>query len=126
MEDGVDGKLRPMERIWLYTVFTHTEDLEVQKYHVEEAEKKLEGMEDGSRRIWMTIYTKHLAVIEKFGRFPHRNQFMHRKDAAGEEEFVKDETFRFDLPVRLLTDPVTGEKKIVFVKPGEEPQEATV
>jgi uncharacterized protein (DUF924 family) len=32
---------------------------------------------------------RHLKVIERFGRFPHRNKILHRETTPEEAEFLK-------------------------------------
>jgi uncharacterized protein (DUF924 family) len=117
-----DDQLTVMERVWLYLVFTHAEDKEVQNQCVMLAKDKLCDMEANFRKMWITIFEKHETVIEKFGRFPHRNKFMCRKSTADEEEFVNDLKFRFDLPVVLTVDPETGTAGFNFVS--SEPAES--
>ena len=45
------------------------------------------------------IFHRHLAVIMRFGRFPHRNQVLGRTSTPAEEAFLDDDAFRFDLPL---------------------------
>lgn len=121
---GMDDRLQVFERVWLYLVFTHAEDLEVQKKCVELGTTKLEEMDENWKKMWIVIFEKHRKVIEDFGRFPHRNVQMYRDSTEEEAEFVKDESFRFDLPVQCTIDPVTGKPKFVFVAPGTAPPAA--
>lgn len=115
LNEAMDDNLKVMERVWLYLVLTHTEDQMVQKECVDLAKRKLDGMEGNFRKMWIIIFEKHLTVIEKFGRFPHRNKFMHRHSTADEDDFVNDPKYRFDLPVTLTEDPNTGAKGFNFI-----------
>ena len=45
------------------------------------------------------IFHRHVAVIKRFGRFPHRNKILERTSTAAEEDFLADSSFRFDLPL---------------------------
>ncbi len=36
---------------------------------------------------------------KRFGRFPHRNRLLQRTNTAAEEDFLNNNTFRFDLPL---------------------------
>ena len=45
------------------------------------------------------IFHRHVAVIKRFGRFPHRNKILQRANTAAEEDFLADSSFRFDLPL---------------------------
>lgn len=119
-----DDALTDLEKVWFYLVLTHTEDLHAQKQCVALANEKLVNMPEMFRKMWNTIFEKHLTVIERFGRFPHRNKFQLRESTPEEAEFLDDPTFRFDLPVVLIVDPVTGEAKFIF-KTGAEDHDST-
>ena len=45
------------------------------------------------------IFHRHVAVIMRFGRFPHRNKVLQRANTPAEEEFLENNLFRFDLPL---------------------------
>ena len=48
---------------------------------------------------WLSHLRYHLQVIEKFGRFPHRNEIHKRATTPLEATFLEDPAFRFDLPL---------------------------
>eukprot|EP00581_Thalassiosira_minuscula_P032835 CAMPEP_0183761012 /NCGR_PEP_ID=MMETSP0739-20130205/8144_1 /TAXON_ID=385413 /ORGANISM="Thalassiosira miniscula, Strain CCMP1093" /LENGTH=409 /DNA_ID=CAMNT_0025999077 /DNA_START=30 /DNA_END=1259 /DNA_ORIENTATION=+ len=119
LDAGQDEALSPMERVWFYLVLTHTEDLQSQRLCVALGNTKLEGMEENFKNMWQLIFKKHLVVIEKFGRFAHRNKALKRIPTQMEEDFVNDPSFRFDLPVKLSIDQATGMAKFEFVSSAE-------
>lgn len=87
--NGHDRALPPIRRRFLYLPFEHSESLPDQQYCVslfEQSGDDPEGL-DHAR--------KHLAVIERFGRFPHRNEAMERETTPDEEEFLKGPDSRF-------------------------------
>ena len=45
------------------------------------------------------IFHRHVAVIKRFGRFPHRNKILQRANTVAEEDFLENSSFRFDLPL---------------------------
>jgi alkyl hydroperoxide reductase subunit AhpC len=45
------------------------------------------------------IFHRHVAVIKRFGRFPHRNTILQRPHTLAEEDFLTNSSFRFDLPL---------------------------
>jgi alkyl hydroperoxide reductase subunit AhpC len=45
------------------------------------------------------IFHRHVAVIKRFGRFPHRNKILQRTNTLPEEHFLDNNSFRFDLPL---------------------------
>lgn len=80
---GHDRAMPAIRRRFLYLPFEHSESLPDQRYCVslfEQAGDDPEGL-DYAR--------KHLAVIERFGRFPHRNEALERETTPEEEEFLK-------------------------------------
>jgi uncharacterized protein (DUF924 family) len=93
VDEGADRRLDPYERAFVYLPFEHAEDLACQRQAVllfEALARSAPGtaeMLDYARR--------HLAVIERFGRFPHRNAILGRADAPGEREFLREPGSRF-------------------------------
>lgn len=79
---GHDRALPPIRRRFLYLPFEHSEVLSDQRYAVtlfEQAGDDTEGL-DYARR--------HLAIIERFGRFPQRNEALERETTPEEGEFL--------------------------------------
>jgi alkyl hydroperoxide reductase subunit AhpC/uncharacterized protein (DUF924 family)/CRP-like cAMP-binding protein len=97
---GVANRLRPIERVFLCLVLTHSESLDDQHLCMEEWERaKAELAPDDPLNIFHEIFHRHVAVITRFGRFPHRNLILHRVNSEAEEAFLADNSFRFDLPL---------------------------
>lgn len=83
---GFDAGMPPERRMFYYLPFEHSEDLEDQRRCVALTEpfRDLSGFED------IHDYAlRHLRVIERFGRFPHRNAILGRENTPEEEEFLK-------------------------------------
>lgn len=80
---GHDRALTPLRRRFLYMPFEHSEVLSDQRYCVELFERAGDDPEglDYARR--------HMDVIARFGRFPHRNAVMERETSPEEEAFLK-------------------------------------
>ncbi|MDO3721571.1 DUF924 family protein [Marinobacter sp. chi1] len=79
---GFDRELAPVERSFLYLPFMHSES---QLIHVE-AVKLYEQL--GIRNNLEFEY-KHKAIIDRFGRYPHRNNILGRASTPEEIEFLK-------------------------------------
>lgn len=88
----LDRELIPAQRAFFYMPLEHAEDLEMQRLGVrcfdglartvgDRCRKDYEGFLDYARR--------HLAVIERFRRFPHRNRLLGRASTPQEIEFLK-------------------------------------
>jgi uncharacterized protein (DUF924 family) len=78
--------LLAVQRWFVYLPFEHSEDLNHQRHCVE----LYEQMSDDPDMADAMIYAiKHLEVIERFGRFPHRNKILGRETTPEEAEFLK-------------------------------------
>ncbi len=79
---GLDIELNPEQRSFLYMPFMHSESPLI---HVE-AEKlfRAPGLENN-----YDFELKHKAIIDRFGRYPHRNEILGRKSTPEEIEFLK-------------------------------------
>ncbi|MGD1850665.1 MAG: DUF924 family protein [Cyanophyceae cyanobacterium] len=81
-----DQNLLPVQRVFFYLPFEHSEAIADQLESLR-LFKTLEG--DPECGSFVTYAQKHYEVIEKFGRFPHRNVILGRENTAAEEEFLK-------------------------------------
>ena len=88
-----DEKLLPVQRVFVYLPFEHAEGIGMQeealrlyKRLVAEA-PELQNMLDYAQR--------HHDVVQRFGRFPHRNAILGRQSTAEEIEFLKQPGSRF-------------------------------
>lgn len=85
LDRGDDLTLLPVERQFLYLPFEHSEALADQERAVElmrtlEAFEPTRGLTQWAER--------HLAIVRRFGRFPHRNAALGRASTADEEAFL--------------------------------------
>jgi len=89
---GDDGTLEPHQRVFLYLPLEHAEDTRAQGESVrafetlaaavpETLRKEFEGYLDYARR--------HAEVVERFGRFPHRNRALGRPSSEQELAFLR-------------------------------------
>jgi uncharacterized protein (DUF924 family) len=83
LSKGFDQVLTPIKRRFLYLPFEHSENLNDQRKCVElfESMKKDDPMGHD-------YALRHLKVIERFGRFPHRNKILGRMNTPEEEEYL--------------------------------------
>ena len=82
---GFDRELPAAARMFLYLPFQHSEELADQRRSVELSEAIAGDPESGDN----LAYAKaHLEVIERFGRFPHRNTQLGRRSTPEEEAYV--------------------------------------
>ncbi|HEU4838600.1 MAG TPA: DUF924 family protein [Micavibrio sp.] len=83
LSKGFDQVLAPIKRRFLYLPFEHSENLNDQRKCVELFEKMKKDDPLG-----YDYAMRHLKVIEKYGRFPHRNKILSRMNTPEEEEYL--------------------------------------
>lgn len=86
VERGFDKELLPIQRSFVYLPFEHAENLEHQRQCVELFSTLKDHPECSSG---VDYAHRHLKVIERFGRFPHRNEILGRETTPEEAEFLK-------------------------------------
>jgi uncharacterized protein (DUF924 family) len=97
---GASERLRPVERVFLCLVLTHSERLEDQHLCMAEWGRAMAGLApEDPLNAFDEIFLRHVVVIRRFGRFPHRNNVLQRVSSAAEEDFLGNSNFRFDLPL---------------------------
>jgi len=93
MQSGADAALEPLERLFFLMPLQHAESLQAQDESVAAYRRLLEdapaGQEDLFRDALESAQT-HRAVIERFGRFPHRNAALGRESTADELVFIAE------------------------------------
>lgn len=85
---GEDKKLSPIERNFLYMPFMHSESLVIHETAV--ALYKANGIANN-----LEFELKHKEIIERFGRYPHRNIILNRESTAEEIEFLNQPNSSF-------------------------------
>ena len=76
-----DSQLTAQQKAFLYMPFMHSEDIEDQKQALKLFDQP--GLEDNFR-----FAKHHLGIVEKFGRFPHRNSVLGRQSTPAEIEYL--------------------------------------
>lgn len=84
LHKGYDALLNPIKRKFMYMPFMHSENLQDQRKSV----SLFEGMK-GDDPLTYEYALKHLEVIEKFGRFPHRNKILGRESTENEMQYLQ-------------------------------------
>jgi uncharacterized protein (DUF924 family) len=81
IEKAFDRELPVRQKSFIYKPFMHSENLEDQARAVELFSQP--GLEDNLR-----FAKHHYDIVERFGRFPHRNNILGRESSAGEIEYL--------------------------------------
>lgn len=77
-----DKQLKPIERSFLYMPFMHSESLIIHETAIELFQSN--GLQNN-----IDFEIKHKKIIERFGRYPHRNDILGRESTEEELEFLK-------------------------------------
>jgi len=87
LAQGFDGAVLPAWRLFLYMPFHHSEDLADQRRAVALFARLPNREERGALGRYGVRYVE---VIERFGRFPHRNTILGRPSSAEEIAFLEN------------------------------------
>ncbi|MCX7139994.1 MAG: DUF924 domain-containing protein [Proteobacteria bacterium] len=79
---GAEDALDPVERSFLYLPFMHSESPAIHAIALELYRKN--GIQSN-----LDFEIRHKNIIERFGRYPHRNAILGRASTAEEIEFLK-------------------------------------
>ena len=93
VESGQDQSLSRVERIFLYMPLQHIEDLGLQRRSIELFESLASGVDEAWREYFADAANSarlHHDIIERFGRFPHRNRILGRKSTEEEARYLLD------------------------------------
>jgi uncharacterized protein (DUF924 family) len=81
--EGLDAKLPPTQRWFIYLPFQHAEDSADQARSIE----LFTALGNPSA---LDFALRHQAVIDRFGRFPHRNAILGRQSTEEEKAFLEE------------------------------------
>lgn len=80
LEAGFDQRIEAGLRVFCYLPFSHSEDLEDQVRAV--------ALNQGIGQPWLHHAEDHWRIVERFGRFPHRNAILGRATTVEEQTFL--------------------------------------
>ena len=87
-----DKQLCFVHRFFFYHPLEHSESLEDQELCIKLIEQVMQEVkEENKKRVegFLRYAKQHRDIIEKFGRFPHRNEIFGRKSTEKELEYLK-------------------------------------
>jgi uncharacterized protein (DUF924 family) len=87
IDTPAERAMAPVQRTFVYMPLMHSEVLEDQK----ECVRLFEALAGESALVTdsLRFAVRHLEIIERFGRFPHRNEILGRKSTDEELAFLK-------------------------------------
>jgi uncharacterized protein (DUF924 family) len=80
---GADRALEAQRRSFLYMPFMHSESLEIH-------DVAMELFEANGDQSTLEFELRHRAIIERFGRYPHRNAVLGRRSSVAELDFLTE------------------------------------
>lgn len=86
-----DQSLTPIQRVFFYMPLQHAESAKVQAKSVELYSRLAEAVSPTQRETFLTVVQfaeLHRDIIDRFGRFPHRNKVLGRENTPEENEFL--------------------------------------
>ncbi|MGH8196172.1 MAG: DUF924 family protein [Woeseiaceae bacterium] len=86
-----DKGLTPIQRVFFYMPLQHAESRKVQAKSVDIYRRLASAMSPTYRETFETIAQfaeLHCDIVQRFGRFPHRNKLLNRKNTPEEEEYL--------------------------------------
>ena len=81
IDAGLDQQLTQQQRLFLYMPFQHSEDRAVQTRSIELFTQL--GLADN-----LDYAHRHKDIVDRFGRFPHRNAVLGRRSTTEELQFI--------------------------------------
>lgn len=98
MQSGADAALDASERIFFYMPLQHAESPEVQDESVAAYRRLVTEAPADLRESFEEVLghaEHHRSIIERFGRFPHRNRSLGRESTAAERAWLRESGERF-------------------------------
>jgi len=98
VDAGFDARLHPLLAAFMYLPFEHAEDAALQARSVQAFEALERRAPPGLEALFagFTDYAhRHRRIIERFGRFPHRNAILGRTTSAEEAAYLEQGGDRF-------------------------------
>ena len=95
---GYLERLALIEQCVFVLPYEHSEDLSVQRAGVKLVEQIVAGASpewEPSARGSLHFAKQHLKIVERFGRFPHRNAALGRLSTTAEQAYLEDDTESF-------------------------------
>jgi uncharacterized protein (DUF924 family) len=98
LDEEQEEALAPLQRVFVYLVLEHAEDLLLQDEAVRRFTRLLSVAAPAERALYadyLDYAERHRQVIARFARFPHRNAVLGRPSTAEELAFLREPGSRF-------------------------------
>lgn len=98
LQTAADQDLTPIRRAFFYMPLEHSEQLAHQQKSVELFERLAREMQETGSDVFtgfVEFARQHKTIIERFGRFPHRNEVLGRSSRQSELDFLSEPNSSF-------------------------------
>ncbi len=93
MQSAADAALTPVERIFFYMPLQHAELRDAQEESVAAYRRLLSEAPAELDAVFTSALESaelHRSIVARFGRFPHRNRVLERRDTPEEEQYLRE------------------------------------
>lgn len=93
VRSGIDQEMSIVGRMFLYHPFHHSESISDQLFSVQCVESLHRAVTDDWREFMdecLQFFGSRLKIVQRFGRFPHRNEVLNRTSTPEEVEYLKN------------------------------------
>jgi len=93
LDAGFDAELSFDERVFFYLPLEHSESMADHKLCLELFKKLLDSAPEtleADAKYYLDFAVQHKAIIERFGRYPHRNEILGRASSEEEAKFLRE------------------------------------
>lgn len=93
LDAGFDAELSFDERVFFYLPLEHSESTNDHELCMELFEGLLESapqLLEADAKYYLDFALRHKAIIERFGRYPHRNEILGRASSDDEAKFLEE------------------------------------
>ena len=98
LAQGLERQLPAIRQVFVYLVLEHAEDPAAQDRAVERFQALQQQCAEVERELfagYLDFAERHRQVIQRFGRFPHRNEVLGRHSSPAEQAFLQQPGSRF-------------------------------
>ncbi len=93
LDAGFDAELSFDERVFFYLPLEHSESMADHKLCLELFERLLDSAPEpleADAKYYLDFAVQHRAIVERFGRYPHRNEILGRASSEEEAKFLRE------------------------------------
>ena len=93
LDAGFDAELSFDERVFFYLPLEHSESINDHALCMELFERLLASAPqplEGDAKYYLDFAARHKAIIDRFGRYPHRNEILGRASSDEEAKFLEE------------------------------------